>query len=93
MKVNTNYKKPVPVPLYDICLGEMFEYRPMQLEDEFNAKDKTPIDTPLIRVGANNNIDVKDGYLLAINPYNGYIYMIPRDKEVIPLEGELNVKK
>lgn len=89
MKVNTNYKK--PVPLYDICLGEMFEYRPMQ--HEFNVKDKTPIDTPLIRVGANNDIDVKDGYLLAINPYNGYIYMIPRDKEVIPLESELTVKK
>ena len=86
-----NYK--TPVPLHEICLGEMFEYRPMQLEDEFDSKNNTPIDTPLIRVGANNNLDVKNGYLLAINPYNGYIYMIPRDKKVIPLESELNIKK
>lgn len=91
MKVITQYNK--PVPLHEICLGEMFEYRPVNFEDQFDENDKTPINTPLIRVGANNNIDVKDGCLLAIDPYNGYIYMIPCYKEVIPLEGELTVKK
>lgn len=87
MKVNTNYKK--PVPLHEICLGEMFEYRPI---GSFN-NDGTPACTPLIRVGANNVMDVKEGYLLAVDPHNGHLYMIPRDKEVIPLESELTIKK
>lgn len=47
MKVNTNYKK--PVPLYDIWLGEMFEYRPIGINEGSFGDDGTPIYTPLIR--------------------------------------------
>lgn len=91
MKVNTIYKK--PVPLEDIFLGEMFEYRPANCEDEFDEKDGIPIRTPLMRIQAHSNSDMKDGYLFAVDPHTGFTYMIPRYKEVIPLESELTVKK
>lgn len=91
MKINTNYKK--PVPLYDISLGEMFEYRPIGINEGSFDDEGTPVYTPLIRAGANNVVNVKEGYLLALDPYDGYMYIIPRDKEVIPLESELTVKK
>lgn len=96
MKVITEYKK--PVPLEDIFLGEMFEYRPkiVNNEDEFcefDEKDGTPVCTPLMRIQAWSNADVKDGCLFAVDPHTGFTYMIPRRKEVIPLESELTVKK
>lgn len=90
MKVNTEYKK--PVPLEDIFLGEMFECRPVNCEDIFDEKDGVPI-TPLMRIQAYNNTDMKDGYLFAVDPQTGFTYMIPRYREVIPLESELTVKK
>lgn len=96
MKVITEYKK--PVPLEAIFLGEMFEYRPKTANNEdefceFDEKDGTPVRTPLMRIQAYSNTDVKDGCLFAVDPHTGFTYMIPRYKEVIPLESELTVKK
>lgn len=91
MKVITQYNK--PVPLEDIFLGEMFEYRPSNCEDVFDEKDGIPIRTPLMRIQAHSNTVMKDGYLFAVDPHTGFTYMIPRYKEVIPLESELTVKK
>lgn len=96
MKVNTEYKK--PVPLEKIFLGEMFECRnhPAHVCEEelfYDEKDGVPFNTPLLRIQAWSNADVKDGCLFAVDPQTGYTYMIPRYKEVIPLESELTVKK
>lgn len=91
MKVITQYNK--PVPLESIFLGEMFECRSVNCEDIFDEKDEVPINTPLMRIQAYSNTDTKDGYLFAVDPHTGYTYMIPRYKEVIPLESELTVKK
>lgn len=96
MKVITQYNK--PVPLEDIFLGEMFECRnhPAHVCEEelfYDEKDGTPFNTPLMRIQAHSNSDMKDGYLFAVDPHTGYTYMIPRYKEVIPLESELTVKK
>ena len=91
MKVNTEYKK--TVTLEEIFLGEMFECRPTKNCEGGVDEDGTPVYTPLLRIQAHSNSDVKDGYLFAVDPYNGFTYMIPRYKNVTPLESELTVKK
>lgn len=96
MKVITEYKK--PVPLDAIFLGEMFECRnrPAHVCEEelfYDEKDGTPFNTPLMRIQAYSNTDIKDGCVFAVDPHTGFTYMIPRNKEVVPLESELTVKK
>ena len=91
MKVITEYRK--PVPLHEIFLGEMFECPFDESVENKYDNDRTPINTPLMRIQAYNNTDMKDGYVFAVDPHTGYTYMIPRYKEVVPLESELTVKK
>lgn len=85
MKVTTEQKK--PVPMEKIFLGELFECSLVGRKDGF-LDEGVPVNRPLLRIQVLNG----DG-MYAVDLSSGFTYKIPKDKEVMPLDGELIVRK